>query len=199
MGDYGFQGAGDFAGSDYETVTAATPLRRIDPRRPRKPMKGDRIKIVSPLFFDRCGYDNNLKSHEAAIYKDEWEKVVGFAESMGGLSERAFEKIVRAIAYERVGKQKFEGAERKVFTCEMKDSVGVQAVVTSVSYVKTGIYNNGHYRGTEDGDEYEPAYLSKEKTHRILTIYSRDLPAIEIDGWLTPQNKIEDVHCVLEG
>ncbi len=135
---------------------------------------GDTVRIVKPEFFVRCGYPICFEGETARVLKEQGETINAFLRSQGvkpphimGDMSHPQQKVAKAIAYCLLRQKKFGGPNRSIHTERIASKEGEVAQVVSVSFVKTGIYSPG-YRDY-DG-EYESAYLSDEKTHRILTL-----------------------------
>lgn len=179
MGDYGFEGAAEFGGTDFpdidwndtDSVTklypplVAKPSVVAVPKKRQKIKVGDRVRILEPEFFIRCGYENNIDDLMAEIYQKERTQINTFSDLMGGISEHGIDKIVRQVAYERLHRKKKEGNPRLIFTHREESFKGQDYSVSRIQFVKTGIYSasTGGYH-----DDYDPAYLANEQTHRIL-------------------------------
>ncbi len=143
--------------------------------------EGDTVRIVTPDFFVRCGYPLCFEGETARVLKEQGEAINAFLRSQGVQPPRIMgdmshpqQKVAKAIAYCLLRQKKFGGSNRMIHTERIESRKNETAQVVSVSFVKTGIYSPG-YRD-HDG-EYESAYLSDEKTHRILTL--------DIQGQLT--------------
>lgn len=162
---------------------------------------GDRVKIINPEFFVRCGYDNNLKSQAELIESNHKRDILDLIGKVfprkavwnpsGSLPDEyyhegfrtnldiAVNKIASALAYEAVKRDMRSGAERKVFTKRRDLTIGWDCYnleVEKVKFVKTGKY----VPSSSGYEDWEPGYLSGEKTHRILQLETGD--------W------IEDIH-----
>jgi len=170
--------------------------RKLDPKIIRVE---DKVKIINPVRFVRCGYPLCLKDMKVEIDKH-FKKVIGdlvhsvcngdefiqadeegkyddgtwlrlgtIGASDGGVAN---DDIVEALARRRIVSKGFGGTARSIHTEpyeQIKDEV---AVVTRIKYVKTGTYNKGYggYDYYSGCYEYDPPYLSDEKTHKILEL-----------------------------
>jgi len=142
--------------------------------------KGDRVKIINPELFVRCGYDLTINtlfdeietehSKEISKHVNEMCNLVGLdnlkLNAYLDLNELISNKIINSLAYSLLPSRMAEGSERKIFTeygWQYKDKLGI---IVKKKYVKTGIYHRGF---SYDGD-YEPAYLDPVQTNCILEV-----------------------------
>jgi hypothetical protein len=153
---------------------------------------GDRVRVVNPEFFVRCGYPMVFQYEAKRVVRDRRESIESFLRSHDiepyrldslGLHP-AVTKIAKVLAYELCKAKKWGGRERKIYTHRFDLYAGQDFSVASVRFVKTGEYISGECYGTYGGYEYEPAYLSNEKTHRILKLNIFDL--IPGQDWHNP-------------
>jgi len=153
---------------------------------------GDLVKVMNPRVFERCGYPMSFEDAVKEVENKYGDKIKEFIYSiedeartyvMGFTLDRneitnndpTFNKIVRALAYNYLGRKKFGGRERKIYTKEVGHLLHRLVVVCKVRFVKTGFYmpGGGPYYSYEDPyPEYDQAYLDKEKTHKILSVSS---------------------------
>lgn len=155
---------------------------------------GDVVEVIKPQVFIRCGYPlclmdiaETLDRYDEDIYEflnkimdkeNPTNKGGKFAVELSLFAERiehiAAYKVRHAIAYQILKEKGFGGNERSIFTEEKPFIVHRKYVVDSIKYVKTGTYTPARYKHSsyyyDDGDNYEPAYLTDEKTHKILTL-----------------------------
>lgn len=153
--------------------------------------KGDKVKIITPNMFIRCGYPFSLDDARKEIDDKHRDKINEFLHSFGfgkplilfekeirsvdnkGLPEDdpVYRKVRDAIAYELVRSRKFGGRERSIHTRYEKECEGKIFKVEYINYVHTGTYHDGYFSrgGYYDPPEYDPPYLENEKTHKILT------------------------------
>jgi hypothetical protein len=89
---------------------------------------------------------------------------------------KAYDKIIKALAYEHLASKGFGGKERKIYSEQRQELLGITAKVKNIFIKKTGIYfapSGGYdYFGEYD---YDSGGLSNEKTHKIL----------ELDHWVS--------------
>ena len=148
---------------------------------------GDIVKIVKPYFFKRCGYPmsfENACDSVKTIYKDKISsfildvrlidkpnKGISILEDKNSKEfSRIFNKIVSALAYDYIRINKFGGKEKTIHTIHSPDYKNCLMEVEKIKFVKTGVYTSGIWFGGNgySEDDYTPAYLDKEKTHKIL-------------------------------
>lgn len=145
---------------------------------------GDRIKIINPEFFVRCGYPLNKEAGLKLITEDEKKKVselVGlnhiptvsslqFYNSFLIHKENIYNNILDRLAYLKIKEAGFGGNERKIFT-ELKEKYrNCECIIYSKRIVQTGIrecYSDGDW---ESSYYSSIPYLSQQKSHVILKI-----------------------------
>ena len=147
----------------------------------------DRVKIIYPYFVERVGYpmshvkacdhviDNHLKDVQEFTFHI-CNKLINKNNALMSPSTAHVEKrIISALAYYYVGQKRFGGNKRKIYTKYYSKYKNVVVRVDKIKFVKTGIYNRGsQFSGYSDlgyYEEYDPAYLSNEQTHKLLCIY----------------------------
>lgn len=144
------------------------------PKRDRGVRVGDRVRIVTPAFFARCGYPMAVTIEADRIRRDRGDAIAMFLAAEGvradphGGTVTAVGKVARALAYELCRQANWGGRDRRIHTRDIPALAGAQTVVRSVRFVKTGEYTPGCTRGGYDGYDYAPAYLSDERSHRII-------------------------------
>ena len=144
--------------------------------------RGDKVKILVPWLFVRCGYPKCLKS-EVKVVEEEYRKdIVSLLEKVGGMKpcivpgttakERVgIDKISREIAYLRLSQNGCGGNERMIHTKDVEEHLNAIVTVDDTKFCKTGRRVAPSYVHTMDGPDFEPGYLSNEKTHKILYFY----------------------------
>lgn len=143
---------------------------------------GDTIRVDAPHVFIRCGYPKTFESETAIVEQECKEDIEKFLRSQKivpeSLSARsphneAFSKIARALAYARIKRDGFGGRERSIYTQNLPEFTGKEFRVERVFHVKTGVYvaGSGHYFCGGSGEyDYDPPYLDKMVSHRILEL-----------------------------
>jgi hypothetical protein len=142
---------------------------------------GDKVKIINPEIFQRVGYPMTTQIIKESHITDEQRRLLDkLMETTGNHKYELYKDVINpeydklehvfsTIVLKSMG---FGGDERNVHTetkPEYKDKIGT---VISKRYVKVGTYNRAtSYQGYfDDYPEYEPAYLSNEKTIVIYNV-----------------------------
>lgn len=159
-----------------------TRKRKLDPTIIRT---GDKVQIINPASFLRCGYPMDRNEVAALIEEEHRQEIIDFIKKINPapansphasrLTNRVMKEIAVWLAHDRCDIQGFGGRERQIFRSEpeiyLKDRI---CVVNRVKYVKTGTY----YPPTNDYDAYtgerdwEPGGLEGVKTHKIIEVFS---------------------------
>jgi hypothetical protein len=154
---------------------------------------GDTIKIINPEIVIRVGYPMSFDDACKEVKELHHEKIITFLQEIYPSREvklgkiigeitcdypklKAYDKIIKALAFEHLRNKGFGGEERKLYTENRQELIGITAKVTKIFIRRTGIYfaPSGGY--SYDGDyDYDPGGLDKMKTHKIL----------ELDYWLS--------------
>lgn len=145
---------------------------------------GDKVKIITPEIFVRCGYPKTIESETKVVIEEQGNRLIEMLKELGlrnSLSgghyfTRVFNKIAREIAYGRLKQNGFGGCERKIYT-RTEDIKDKKFEVVGKRCVKTGVYNapSGGYDYYSGGYDCDPGYLGNEKTHVILEIQPCDM------------------------
>jgi len=144
----------------------------------------DKVRIVNPEFFIRCGYPKTFEDvREEVVLKHsvDIESLLSkthLTTDMLGLGDMGDallcrNKIINAITYVKLKKTRFGGSERSIHTIRLEQYEGKEF---HIFFVKTGTYQRG-WRSHEN--DYSPAFLAHEKTHKILSIVARSPLEIE--------------------
>lgn len=168
--------------------------RKLDPKIIRA---GDKVKIVNPEVFVRCGYPLCKADLKEEIYQHYGKLIEDIMYSVGKgnkLISRNEEslfpaadimidpfnnKFIDELASIRLRAKKFGGNERKIFTKRYEDLKDKVFYVRGTRFVQTGFYVPGDSsQYYSEYDDFTPPYLDKAKTHKILII---DLTRREID------------------
>lgn len=140
---------------------------------------GDRVRVIEPKIFDRCGYPKTLFDETQIAYEELHQPISNFLISLnlsdpktGEAPAHTVHEIAKAIAYLRLKKNGYGGRERKIYTKDgfyehMQDK---EYYVTAVRFVKTGLYHPPRYTNWEGVDDYDPGYLENCKTHKLLKL-----------------------------
>lgn len=149
---------------------------------------GDIIKIKNPEFFVRCGYPLSKEDIRREFLADkkkltafrEFLRSIGLISSVGDnelffmVESDQYSDILDRICFNLLKKQKFGGNERSIKTISIPELKNKEFKVGAKKIVQTGNRVNGSSRcGLWDVDyEYDPPYLSNQKSHVILTLDS---------------------------
>ena len=173
----------------------------------------DRVKIINPLIFVRCGYPLTIDIvKDTIITQEQKDAVIVMLKSFGinyvptdlnktcelldlsgwNDSGDAYDKILYEMSRIVLRQQRWGGVERKVYTEFRPDLINVTCQVVNKRVVKTGVHESGggytyDYWGEAD---YQSPYLSNEKSHIILEIYTDGC-----NGMLPVGKKIEIEQC----
>lgn len=161
-------------------------MRKPDPRRTKVIRRGDKVCIVTPDFFVRCGYPKSIES-EAAIVLEKFGSIIrgmirdpmkpdSYLDLYSDLS--LVGKVCREVAYARLRVNGFGGTTRSIHSKRQDDLSGKEFVVADISFCKTGKYvapSGGSSGPCGDEYEYDPGFLANEKTHKILSLSARSL------------------------
>jgi hypothetical protein len=148
----------------------------------------DKVRIVSPQFFVRCGYPlskalvkaNHITSEQKEAIYDLLKKfdistprITGDLFAWSKEAEKRwgpYDKILDILAEVVLVRESFGGKERQVFSEEVPNFKGVLARVIGKRTVKTGRYYSpaGGYDYWSGMYESEPGGLANMKTHVIL-------------------------------
>lgn len=171
----------------------------------------DRVKIINPLIFVRCGYPLTIDIvKDTIITQEQKDAIITMLKSFSinyvdaevksnllvlyGWNDagNAYDKILYEMARIVLQQQRWGGVERNIYTEFRPDLINVTCQVSSKRVVKTGVHKSGGgYKSDYWGEvDFEPPYLSNEKSHVILEIYT--------DGCnenIPVGNKIEIEQC----
>lgn len=136
---------------------------------------GDRVRVVTPKLFVRCGYPLSFDAVLAEVATKHRLAVEEFLGTLGVvLPAASYEgypqsvgKVLKAVAYDLLRQRGHGGKERCIYTTERSGLVGNVYAVTAVRFVKTGYYCPGYM---DRNGEHTGPYLGSEKTHRIVTL-----------------------------
>lgn len=144
---------------------------------------GDKVKILNPEIFIRCGYPLTPPDVYEEVAKLYGEKINAFVRETLGFPPKQMptteeeidydfyydsreartleDKILNAFCYYSVKMKGFGGKERKIYTEHYKQYQDKVGIVEKIKFHKTGIYTP---------DDYDPPYLSNEEVHKILKL-----------------------------
>lgn len=149
---------------------------------------GDRVRIIKPEIFIRCGYPKIKLDFPVTV--TEKEKISNFLQSLGikhdslyYIPNSSLEKICDEISYLRLRQANFGGENREIHTTSDFNLLNQIGQVVGKRVVKTGVYSSAYI----DYDGYsQSAFLENEKSHVILKLnvsdsYSTIQPYLEIE------------------
>lgn len=134
----------------------------------------DKVKVINPEFFVRCGYPKCQKDEMKTVYREFGPQIKAMICSNRGDrlfegEDRLFEKVCREIAYARLRNTGFGGPNRSIYTERLEEHMGECFSVVGIRFCKTGEYYPPS-RSTYESDDYDPGGLCDEKTHKILSL-----------------------------
>ena len=152
--------------------------------------EGDKVKVVNPDFFVRCGYPLTKELARQDIMKQHAETVHrAINDLIRTIDEKVFngkkdrdnyltwdfyvnEKIVNIVAEEYLKQNGFGGRKRSIYTERQEVSKDEVFEVIGKRTCVTGTYVPGC--GGPYPEDYEPARLASPKTHVILKLRKLD-------------------------
>jgi hypothetical protein len=166
----------------------------------------DKIQIISPNIFVRCGYPltKELAIKNLVTFKEKQKiaDLVGvylhnddqdnlepiWDELSNGNKSSAYFDILDKFALLKMRQNNFGGSERKVYTEFKPEYLNATGTILSKKCVQSGIHHSGgNYCG-----EWEPSYLANQKTHIILEVW---LDCIKNNTYDSYRVKIEETWC----
>jgi len=188
--------------------------KKLDPKIIRI---GDRVRIVNPLIFIRCGYPlckddirpNIIKNYgdviselvrcvsqgeEFIIKNIENDNEPGVYEDYVALphkEQRVNDSIVEELTFIQLASKQYGGDERSIHTRLEEKYRNKLFQVAGIKYVKTGRYVGGGCFSSYD--DYDPPCLTNSRTHKVLSLKDLENP-IPFFGEL----EIESCHVVKE-
>lgn len=146
---------------------------------------GDNIKIIIPEMVERVGYPLTKKLIVESMTVEQKSKLYRTIAEIFGLKHysgdsnllfydtKDDDRLLYAIAGRILKEKGWGGRERKIYTAIDESYRGQVYTVYKKKVVKTGKYNHGsswqdYWTGEYD---YDPAYLSNEKTHVLYGIH----------------------------
>jgi len=154
---------------------------------------GDTVKIINPEIIIRIGYPMSFDDACKEAKKFHHDDIIEFLQKIFPSREvklgkiigeitcdyprlKAYNKIVKALAFEILGNKGFGGKEKKIYSEIRQDLLGITSTVKNIFIRKTGTYfpSSGGYDSWTGEYDYDPGGLDKEKTHKIL----------ELDYWI---------------
>lgn len=147
---------------------------------------GDIVRIIEPLVVTRVGYPLTKQDALVAVESQYAQRIYDFIASLLNrptefviteTDPRLYNDLLDALASYWIRQQGYGGKERKIYTEpdeQLRSTDGWR--VLSKRTVKTGTYCAGGYSSGWDGEpDYDPPYLSNEKSHVLLTLEQTDV------------------------
>lgn len=149
---------------------------------------GDTVKIIKPEVVDRVGYpltkamcmeqqtpeqlkaiQDMFRAFGVVIYPNNELDLSRFGISKD--YDRIYERVRYLMAEVSIKKEGWGGKEKKIYTYTLEPIRNRRATVVARRTIKTGVYHPGYSSCDYWGEyDYEPAYLSNEKTHVIYKL-----------------------------
>lgn len=139
---------------------------------PKKPddiiRVGDRVKVLTPWVFVRCGYPKTVRDYLETVNMD----LVTDAMETWGFSEadNLYWEIKTAVARAMLRRDGFGGPVRKIHHKASEDLRGAVGTVTAKRYVVTGIYTTESVFSPDGLPEFTGPYLANPKRIPILSV-----------------------------
>ena len=147
---------------------------------------GDRVKIIAPEIFVRCGYDLTYTSAKPIVEERYKDKIFNFMDSLDGTESNSnlfgikydkkqdslYQAILHNLAYSYVATHRKTGSERKIFTKLQERCRGGVFYVVGKRVVKTGLYDPPYSHQDYYGEwDCYTGGLAECKTHIILELW----------------------------
>ena len=120
----------------------------------------------------------------------------------GGQKSKEYYKILEALAYIRLKFKNFGGRERTLHAQVIEEFKNREAVVTNIKVVKTGTYHPASHNWGSLEVDYEPAYLTNAKTHKLLEVEIFGVRSEDFREWLgcykIEAKNVEKIPSVME-
>lgn len=140
---------------------------------------GQKVKIINPEIFVRCGYPLTIEDELKLITNEEKMAILKLLPSHNNYNflyhkyDSHLDKILSEIAFCRLKEKGFGGPERKIYTEHRPALLNKIVTIENKRVVKTGKYEKGYTSGWET-PEYNPPFLGKEKSNVLLKFYDFD-------------------------
>ena len=114
---------------------------------------GDRVKIIKPFIFVRCGYPMSKKDIKESLSKEKLDLLENFVYNFTGLSRSIFTPNYRAdniidrvkdqLAFGILVAKGFGGNKRSIFSKEVPAILNLRGTVRRRKVVKSGVRELG--------------------------------------------------------
>lgn len=174
----------------------------------------DRVKIVNPEEFERCGYPLTTQIvKDTLITKEQKDKINDLLTCFKLntpiyssiivehiTDNKYYQEILQTLARGVLCQNKWGGNEKKIYTKRREELKGREGCVISKKVKRTGFYEpaasyQGYY---DDYPEHEPAYLAVSKSHVILELELCNNTDNRIVGYETIWIEEKNVELVKE-
>ncbi len=154
---------------------------------------GDKIRIVNPEFFVRCGYKLGMQQGKEYV-ESHRQEIDNLLYSMD-LPQGPHTELEEQLAYIYIKSRQFGGDERILHTVKLPNYMGSEAEVTFKKFVRTG---TRQYPTRLSQDTWERPYLGNAKTHVILELRCIRAKLDDKDIWMTcePMMRIEAKNVI---
>lgn len=136
---------------------------------------GDKVRIINPIFIQRVGYPKCLRDYITVELKERAVNIVMpkdehslsiFRKDLPYYAKKAIRAVANSLAYVELHRDRFGGNIRQLHTITKPEWANRLAEIVSLRTAKTGVYE----RALGSGEDYEPALLCNQKTHRIASL-----------------------------
>lgn len=143
--------------------------------------QGDKVRIVRPFRFIRCGYPKTVTSETEHVLREFGPQIAKLSQDCGVHPEfehrgkNPLRKIAAEIAYLRLKTYGYGGRERQIYREVLPQLEGKEFFVIDKKTCVTGTYNSS----SGYVEDYEPATLSNQKTHLLLQVSRYRFPILK--------------------
>ena len=170
---------------------------------------GDKVKIINPQFFKRCGYPLSLEKAVDHVRDNYNKEIVDLLKSITEIPETYYFKniplnhynknnIIKEFALAYMKAKNYGGNTREIETFTAEEYTNLVFTVIDKKIVKTGIYSKSH----GGLDDYNPPQLINQKSHIILYLdHSINIPCIKFNEnirGITQQQFMKIESCNVE-
>jgi hypothetical protein len=145
----------------------------------------DRVAITNPILVDRVGYPLSHNDAKDLVEREYEEPIRSLLEQTGlyktseyaiftrqwppcGKIGKSYSRLISALASMYLVVHGFGGKERKLYTHEEQDLLGLHFTVKDKRIAKTGTYYPSG--SSDDGEDWYHGGLSNCKTHVLLCL-----------------------------
>jgi hypothetical protein len=150
----------------------------------------DRVRILNPQIFLRCGYPLTKKMIKDTITKEQMDSIHEMFRKFNintqvpedvkscllfdytKFDDKAYQAVLNVMAGVLLRKQGWGGRERCIYTEHKPVFFNATGTVYEKRVVKTGVHHSGgcSYDYYSGGYDFDPPFLGNEETHVILEI-----------------------------